>query len=368
MTVYYVCPYRFVSFGIVANKHIQELRKYTEVLPVPEQDLDRGIVIKPNSTVIVHPLFYVFMGDRDWMYTFRIRRLHRLQQYNPTIIAFDVADTNRISPKAVDLANKVDVVCVPSGWCKRVYIESGVKTRVEVVPHGLSPTFINKPKEITSPIIRKLLQEKKDNDYIYILYFLLHSGYRKGADLVYDAVGQIQQMYDNVILLVKRTEIVDPFLLELRRLRTIEIAGFLNEQHLVELYDIADITIVPSRGGGFELNALESIARGIPTLVTSKGCFEDYLQYTIPIKVAKEEPIFKNNPVHVGNGYTCDIEDFVDKLKNTIENLDEYKARFSQYRKVIVQEYTWENVGRKIWNIIQDRHPKVSETASLPSL
>lgn len=52
-----------------------------------------------------------------------------------------VCETDRIHQDWVHVCNKLNLVFVPSEFCRRAFVESGVKAPVIVVPHGLEPEF-----------------------------------------------------------------------------------------------------------------------------------------------------------------------------------------------------------------------------------
>jgi glycosyltransferase involved in cell wall biosynthesis len=63
--------------------------------------------------------------------------------------------------------------------------------------------------------------------------------------------------------------------------------------------------------------------------------------------------VFADNAIHVGYGYTIDVEKAVDLAHAMLDNLDEYKARTKEYaQQVLAEKYTWEKVGALIWDIV----------------
>jgi len=73
---------------------------------------------------------------------------------------------------------------------------------------------------------------------------------------------EIQHMYSDVWLMVKG----GGFSRELDELRCDKLAGFFSERQLAEVYDANDVLLMFSRGGSFELNALEAVSRGLVVL------------------------------------------------------------------------------------------------------
>jgi len=284
-----------------------------------------------------------------------IRRLSTLRSLGGKLGGFDVADSDRLSPRAVDVANQVDLIIVPSTWATHVYRNSGVHVPVEVLPHGLSDAFLAPKSEPQSREVRRLMRLKRQRGAKLVLFQLVHSGYRKGADIVERVMRRIQEARRDVWLVVKRGVGVDPYLLALRRLRMVEVAGWLDDLSYVGLYDACDVVLCPSRGGGFELPALEAVARGLPTLVPDAGCFRDYARWAVPVRVARHVRVLPGNPIHVGMGFEVDPDDLYDRLVDVLDHLDDYRAKAERERERVARKYSWGRVVEGLWGILR-RH------------
>ncbi|RLC85264.1 MAG: hypothetical protein DRJ03_12215 [Chloroflexi bacterium] len=118
------------------------------------------------------------------------------------------------------------------------------------------------------------------------------------------------------------------------------------------LFDLADVFLLGSRGGGFEHPALEAIARGIPTIGAEGGAWEDYMPKWMLVPSHKSQQVLAGNPIHDGCGVEMEIHKAVEK---TIEFLTdkEYKQKTKDYVKnVIEKNFTWEKIALKLKNII----------------
>lgn len=269
------------------------------------------------------------------------------------IIAFDTADSDSISQQAVSLANLTECVVVPSCFAKQVFNKCGVKN-VEVIPHGIPKEFITPEKDITHPDLIKLAKIKERKGFIFVHFNLSHSGYRKGADLFAKAMQIVQKENPNIVILLKRLEGVDPYVPLIRKLRTIEVGGYLSYDEFRQLYDLSDIMVLTSRGGGFELNALEAIARGVPTIVPKAGCFLDYIEYAIPVDVTESKPIvLPDNPIHTGRGWEVNTEKLAETILHVADNLERYKKRAWSNAKEVWKKYSWHNITLKILNLFE---------------
>jgi glycosyltransferase involved in cell wall biosynthesis len=138
-------------------------------------------------------------------------------------------------------------------------------------------------------------------------------------------------------------------------LGAIQIYGWLSDYEKMALYDLADITLMFSRGGGFEVNALESLVRCTPVVTSSVGSWTDYVPPYLQVKVGERVKVFEDNAIHVGYGYKVDVEDALGKINDILENYDDYRARVEEWRsKVLKSEYRWDIVVKKLVEVISN--------------
>lgn len=346
--VWYVYPlWHKVSFTLVAQNYVKYLKPFYRLYEIDELAI---FSINPHSnpTVILHP--YFFMVTRD------PKRFIQLKGYYKSVIGIDVADSDRISQGAVILANYSDAIVVPSNWSKQAYIRSGVRVPIYVVPHGLSEEYYKPPRPSNEPIIRELRLKKRKNNLIYVLFILMHSGERKGAHLVYEVLKEIQKMYKNVYLVLKVGWAGGYHFELLKQLRGFYFSKWLSETEMVNLYDTCDIYTMFSIGGGFEIPAIESLSRGVVVLACDRGSWTDYLPDFLLIPHGRYVPVFpKANPltsIHCGGGYEINVEKAIDKMKDVIENLEEYKAKVREYWEKVKHRWTWKAVSLKLKEVI----------------
>jgi len=350
--LFYIYPrFKQVSFHYIGQIHVQYLRNHTRVQELDEDTLD-VIKFARGRNILLHPILYSVMGDTLEQYAKKIQRLKRLLRIKNKLGGFETADTDRISTWAVDILNQLDLVVVPSTFAKNTLQNSGVTSPIEVLPHGIPEEFLNPNKIITHSGLLELLNFKVKHKAIFVLHHLPHSYYRKGSDLVYKIMEKIQEKHSNVYLIVKRLNVLDPMLGKLLTLRSFEVREELNWKDYANLYDLCDICLVPSRGGGFECVGIEAIARGVPTLVSGEGCFKDYTQYTIPIKVDNQPEVLRGNPIHIGKGFEVNLDDFYEKLTHVIQNLEAYKEEFKKHAEVVRQKYSWNKICDSVVEIL----------------
>ena len=332
-----------VSFSLIAEKHIEELKKYLPVYAIDELALG-GLYPHSNPLLVLHPFFYPIQKYA--------KRLQRLLMNVRGIVGIDVADSDKISNLAVCMTHYAEAIIVPSSWARNVYINSGVKIPVHILPHGVDKEWFNTPIQLT--IFKKLYDLKLSRELVYLLFFCWHSEWRKGLDLVLKTYKILRKERKDIVLIAKfMTPNGEPHNI-IRKLGGIIVSGWLNEEQKRELYDIADIYLLFSRGGGFELNGLEALVRGNVVLAADKGSWIDYMPH-FGLLPSRECPyVLKDNPIHCGKGYEIIVEKAVDKICEIADNLDEYKAKVKEHvEKRLRTEFTWESIGRRLAEILR---------------
>lgn len=342
--IFYVYPmWHRVSFTLIAEKHIEKLKKRYKVERIDELAFPH-IMPMSRPIVFLHPFFFIMSKSSRFI----SRKLHLYK----AIIGVDVADSDHISSLAVSMTDYANAMIVPSSFSRKAYVRSGVKVPVYVVPHGLDWEWYEKPS-IAEKYFQDLLLIKDRRKYKYILYFLWHSDYRKGADLVIEIYKRLIKERKDVKLVLK-TKTADGRVAQvLRTLGAIHVYGWLTEEQKMALYDACDIYILATRGGGFEMNGLEALARGLPVIAAKGGSWEDYLPDWLLVESRSTPYVLKDNPIHDGKGVEMIIDKAIDKIHDILENLDDYKARVRDHINKIKHIYNWDNVGKLLSEVIE---------------
>lgn len=342
--IWYVYPmWHKVSFSLIAENHVRELKKHLKIYTIDEKTLP---VLSPftNPLVVLHPYFYPMTRySKQILYL-----LHRING----IIGIDVADSDKISNLAVSVTHYAEAMIVPSNFAKNAYISSGVRVPVYVVPHGLDTSWYECPKRVV--FFNRLLEIKTRKRLKFLLYFFWHSSYRKGLDLVVRTYQLLRRERKDIVLVAKFISKSSRVQKIIERLGGIVITGWLTEEQKRELYDICDIYLLFSRGGGFELNGLEAISRGEIVIAAKGGAWEDYLPDFSLVKSKRCSYVLKDNPIHSGGGVEINIEKAVDKICKIADNLEKYKAKVKKHvEENIKNKFTWSNVGKMLADILR---------------
>ena len=350
MAIVYVYPRgKQVSFSLIAEWHIKGLKREFAVTEYDETELgtlraDRGDI------VILHPLFYLVHKYRDGY----ARLLRLKKEKGIKLVGVDVADSDRISEWARQVCSNCDAVIVPSEWAKTVYENSGVETPIYVVHHALFPEFLSSKPSSYIYLFRDLVKAKSEKEVVLTLFICHHSPHRKGADLVREVLRKA---------VARERRILPVFHGVHARLLTRSVRGvvawrgntyYIPRKLLAALYDICDIYLLFSRGGGFELCGLEALARGEVVLAPEEGPWTEYLPPESLVKVARREKVLHSNVVHVGHGPVIDVDDAVEKLLTIAQEIDYWREKYAEYGEKIRKEWTWERTWRELLSAIAE--------------
>jgi glycosyltransferase involved in cell wall biosynthesis len=349
--IYYVYPInKWVSFKFIAEQHVRELRKQFNVVTVDEKAFPTIVL---TATVSADPLFFL----HPFFYPFEVykKKVFDRTHIRARIIAVDVSDSDRISEYAVNALNYAEAIIVPSNFSRNALISSSVEKPIYVVPHGCTKEFLTSPKSQPKRFAELHKYKEKRNKKL-IQCWLLHSGYRKGEDLLYAIFNELVNERDDVALVVRRPLSIDVYESEIDT-KTIKptfsiSVSYLDDREIIELMDICDIYLLTSRGGGFEHPTLQALARKEIAFGAKGGAWEDFLPEFCLIPSVKSGPVLSDNPIHIGCGVEMLTDKAVDILHQVLDNFEYWKSRIEQYvQSVIVPNYSWEAIGKRLIEI-----------------
>jgi len=363
--ILYVYPmWHTVSFTLIAKKHIEYMRK---VFATAVQELDElafpSFVPSIHYTAFVHPWIYIYHRFINTKLNALSESLRsRFDKYlewwrsnYEQLIAIDVCDSDKLSDYAVSLLNHSDKIVVPSSFCVDVYRSSGVKKPVFRVPHGVDPEWYTAPNvwdaapaRALNPVLLELFTYKARRGKKLILFWLMHSSERKGWPEVREVYSRLARERKDVVLVLKTAVPYTKEFQEVMHLGAVQVYGWLSDYEKMALYDLADVTLNFSRGGGFELNCLESLARGVPCIASEWGSWTDYVPDFLRVRTGERVQPLLNNAIHVGYGYKVDVEDALNKIHSVLESYEEYRARVEEWRSMLANVYRWDRVVQKL--------------------
>ena len=257
-------------------------------------------------------------------------------QRHPFRVGGFVCETDRIDASWVDACNTLDLVVVPSTFCRRAFGDSGVQTPTMVVPHGLEPEYQpTRPKHRTTPLVfyntfheSSLLPRKSVDELIGC--FLEAFG-RTGERAVLNLRTELSHQLVDVR---KRHDFGEA--VRLRPMEHLDTASF------AALYSEVHCTVHPSKGEGFGLVPLQSIACETPVIATAATGMVDYLDDTNSIGLRTAGRVTGDKAGSAAGTYFAIDEDHL--VASLLDVHERWEDRYEQVRLAapdLRRRYAW---------------------------
>ncbi len=223
------------------------------------------------------------------------------------------------------------VICCSDYMVQHVKWAFGLPSdKLRMVPNGVNPhVYEGLEKQDLSEFRSKfaLPQEK-------IVLYVGRLVYEKGIHILINAVPKVLAKTDAKFVIVgsgymqeQLSNIVRSMGLEHKVLFT----GFVDEENLLKLQKVADVSVVPSMFEPFGIVALEAMAAKSPVVVSDTGGLSEIVEHDITGVKA-----YPNNTDSLAWGIIKILTD--DKFSSTI--------RENAY-KVILEKYDWDKIAKK---------------------
>jgi glycosyltransferase involved in cell wall biosynthesis len=269
-----------------------------------------------------------------------------LQIETPYRVIYTMFESDKIPNDWKDYLDAADLVIVPSKWCQEVFKKAGVETTV--VPLGYDDKVF---KYVERPIKRDIRQ-----DFTFLHYNAFNI--RKGFPEVFKAFTQEFAKDEPVKMIFKTTLNQIPLPITKAQYPNIEIiTGSCSDQELMQICARSDAFVFPSRGEGFGMTPLETMATGLPAIVPNAHGHTEYFDanYMYEAKVAEMCPAlysrYKNQDV--GKMVVCDIPELRKQMRWIYEHqkeAHEMGKKASEY----VKQWTFVETARKLNEVLVD--------------
>ena len=122
------------------------------------------------------------------------------------------------------------------------------------------------------------------------------------------------------------------------------------------MYNVGDIGINTCDGEGFGLCNFEQAGVGIPQIVPKIGGFIDYLDNSRSILINPKWTYYCDHSRDFvsGEAEVCDINDIVNALEYYYTNKKIRREHGNLCREHILQNYKWQDIGKVLYDVIQD--------------
>ena len=249
---------------------------------------------------------------------------------------------------------QADRIWVPSEYVRRGFVRGGMPPGiVEVIPNGFEPArFSPDGPALSLPI-----------EAACTFLFVGGTIWRKGVDLLIAAWSQAFRPYDDVALVIKdfgsntwyRGQTAGDSIREFAaRGESAPIIYFdedLPARDIAPLYRAADVLVVPYRGEGFCLPALEAMACGLPVIHTGTGPTGEFVPDDAGWPVAAREvevpPHFDiDNLAGPATVQEVDIASLAAALREAASDPEQRAAR-GRCGLAASSQYTWAAVAAR---------------------
>ena len=266
-------------------------------------------------------------------------------QHAPLFLWFTMWETPEIPKDHIDRINCSDGLITPCSWCDQLYSDNGVTAPRFVVPFGVD-TSLYTPKA----------NGKLNGDPFRFLWIGTHAGhirqFAEGQDKIGDrkrgwlvrhafSVGGFDDGFELVLKSIPwpsgAMDITYPTS-DGGRIR--ELACWMTELEMVELYQSSDVLIWPTWGEGFGLPPLEAAAVGIPSMLPCYSSITDYFDSSWCIELPHE--INQIWPDDIITGACIDFDALVQSMVWAGQNGTKLKEMGQTGREKIAESYSWE--------------------------
>jgi len=349
-----------------------------------------------GALVKVHPIESITNVNKRTEDALRmLSKVHMSNKY-PKIFAMTVPDiiahggrkilytmmetSNHVHKEYAERLNLADEVWTPTTWCRDVFANSGVCSKIYVMPLGVDTERYRPGLE---PIDFKAKLRK--------FRFLSASGwsYRKGFDVLIRAYLEEFSNLDDVTLILssrfagglsKKSK--DRLMNDFQYFRSMvkktdsELphivlhSTYTPEEKMPHLYNSANCFVLISRGEGWGLPYCEAASCGLPIIASDHGGQRDFLNnensYLVPPSsyfISKtQDPPYKNM-AWISHFY--ENQEFPDyegesfqlikkHMRFVFENYSEAKKKAEKLRNLIVEKFDWSHSVNNIYNRLRD--------------
>lgn len=262
-----------------------------------------------------------------------------------------VCETNKVPGSWIWAANQADLVVVPSSWCEQAFINSGLRSKVLVIPHGVWVTGTH------------VKDTKKTKTLLHVTGSLSFSA-RKGTVPLLRAWKEFTSHRSDYKLWLKMpyTEGLSQVLSHVGLKDEVGVIGdeTYKPKDMIELLQHVDGVVQPSRAEGFGMVPLEARCLGTPAILTSTTGHE---QHFAPCDAEIESgPL---TPLHTqgnseGRAPTVTADDVLSTLHAFANHYDAYLEKTTAWAAEHGPSWRWSQVLKPLMKVIREHDTKKS--------
>lgn len=296
---------------------------------------------------IIH-LHYPFFGGAEIIYFLdKIKDIKLVITYHMDVVGTGILSsffrwhTEHVLPRIIDRADKVLV----TSWDYAK--SSALRDWIEAEPEKFIELSIGVNHLLFKPRFRdKVLTERYDlydKQVVLFVGALDRPHYFKGVNILIQAIFKINDSDDFRVLIVGGGDMLDSYKSLADNLglsKKIIFVGRVDDQELLRYYSLADMLVLPSidRSEAFGIVALEAMACGLPVIASDLAGVRSV--------VSKKETGLLVKPGSVQN--------LADMIHTLLKNSKLARTLGQSGRQKVLDNYTWEIVGKKLNEIINN--------------
>lgn len=169
------------------------------------------------------------------------------------------------------------VICCSQYMSEQVRWAYGLtQDRVKVIPNGVDASVYS--KEFDRAQFRRKFASPDER----IVLFVGRLVYEKGAQILVGAMPKILSRVNTKFVIVGEGGMKDSLMRQVANMRLVHkimFTGFLDEESLRKLYQIADVCVVPSLYEPFGITALEAMAAKTPLVASNSGGLSEIVEH-----------------------------------------------------------------------------------------
>ena len=318
--------------------------------------------LAPNAPTILHCVPEYLPPLMRWL---RERGVH-----GPAI-AMTVWETSRLPPHWAGLLNRANALIVPSAWNRSVFLESGVRVPIYVLPH-VSEFAGERANPLAAERFRSSLPAGFERRFLF--YSVSAWTWRKGNDLLVRAFERAFAGREDVGLLLKTTASNQDCggsrigraasrLAGAERLRRRVLAGRIrgvaaltgswSADAMRALHTEGDSYATLTRGEGWGMGLYESALLGKPWIAPREGGHRAYLTdeawpglirgRSVPVRVSGNRSYLRQQ-----RWFEADIGDAACRMRDIVSRYDELKAQAEQAARALHETHSEERLMQQL--------------------
>lgn len=346
-----MCPLGYTGYGYASLNIVKELHKNNDnicVLPIGQPNIDNekdALIIKQYLDNIEN-VPYDAPSLKIWHQFDLLTRPGRGKY-----CAFPFFEIDTFSAIEKYHLNFPDLLLASCEWAKQILINNNIKTDIKVVPLGVD-TSIFSPKPIT----------KDPNKYIFCTIGKWEK--RKNHDLIIECFNKAFTDSDEVELwmvthnpfLNKQEEQYWLNLVSGSKLRNkIKVFPRLpSHESIAEVIGYSDCGLYISRGEGWNMELLESMAMNKPVIVSNYSAHTEYCNNSnaFIVDITETEPAHDDKWFFGQGNWAKFGQNQIDQTIEHMKYVYSNKIRDNKAGLTTAQIYSWTNTATKIRSVV----------------